>query len=201
MNDDLNILEEINNTKKEEVKKIDKETFLTLPRPDIYKPFDNIFNILNKKMLIDSKEDIKVWEDDLEKKIVNCVQNVDDFLSKVLEAKAEISISLKRYYYEGKIKEILQMEVQSYMQSELWEQEEMFKDEDKRFPYTNYVSDKYCVYQALTKKGGNRFILILILCFEGIKEQLVFKKKDLSSNYYLLDLTEEYLEFVNQNKS
>ena len=100
------------------------------------------FKIVDKKILITSEEDIKVWEDDVDDKIEKSILMLDGFLENIVLYKEYISSQLKKHYYKNKLETLFITDVNSYMMSEHWSSEESFKSDEERFKYEDYVDLK-----------------------------------------------------------
>ena len=187
---------------KEQKKVFNEDKFLSISRPNIYALFDEMYKILNKKILISSPQDIEVWSEDIYNKIEKSIKMLDKFLENIVLHEEYIRTELKKFFYKSKLESLIITEVDSYMMSEYWDNEEFYKKDEEKFPYENYVdSEEYGIYQVLTKKDHSKFLLILVPALKiQRQEQGIFDKKSNFTTYYRLDLTEEYKQFYNLKK-
>ena len=192
------------------VKKIDdgakkvlsEDKFRSVSRPNLYAIFDEMYQILNKKILINSPKDIEIWSDDIHQKIEKSISMLDNFLENVVKHEHFIRTELNKFFYKSRLEPLISTEVDSYMMSAYWTNDEFYKADEERFKYEDYVeTEDYGIYQVFTKKDKTKFLLILVPALKMKRqEQGIFDKKSTFTTYYRLDLTEEYKQFYNLSK-
>lgn len=177
------------------IKKVyDEDSFLTIPRPNLYSFFDNLLKIKDKKFLLESENDIEVWENEVDEKIEKVINLLDNFLENILEYKEELGLELRKYLYKSKLEKISYFDVQAHMTSSVYDGISDGLDSiesENRFEYEKYVDlEEYVIYQTLTRSNRSKFILIVMPKLHSS----VFnsKKEEDFDMYYKLDLTKEY---------